>query len=613
MRKENLFNWLFTLLFLVVGVNFASCSDDDDNIVDDNDSPEQPGTDAEEPNPAGDDFYMYVNQEWFDNLENTGETQGYDIDVATSLGIKMQYCTIEMDEVIKVSSSMTKMSNGGQEENEARVEEVIEEYLADIETKEDAYRVIGECVKKGLMSEYIKLYMVFEEGLVTYTIGPKVFMDEEGAEIHSINKINWKRYKKYTPKTRSTENILQHIVEGIDIDPEYFTYDETFDEYLNVLAACTVDELKQYIQNAIELELMPYCNDEYAKQCTEGKINTARDYFFIEFEDLFAYSLSYMFNKKYVTEENKAHFKKYGEELRSVFAKRLERNTWISNSTKQAALEKLEKMNFYFGGPAEWAEEGFPKPQGNLFIDDIMELKASRGRAIEAKMGKSFKDESMTIIILGPNGSPLTESNAIYSTFNNAMNIFPSFMMEPEYSAEMNPAHLYALLYVLGHEMTHGFDIEGAEYDAEGEENNWWTDEDKEKFQILNQQLSEQISTFEVAPGIKANGPLTVSEILADLGGLNIAFDALTEYMKKKGIEGEELAKAQKEFFEYHAYRYCIHYSESDLQEILNDEHGVNMVRVNGIIQHMNPWYELYNVVEGNKLYLPAERRLNIW
>ena len=139
------------------------------------------------------------------------------------------------------------------------------------------------------------------------------------------------------------------------------------------------------------------------------------------------------------------------------------------------------------------------------------------------------------------------------------------------------------------------------------------TAEDKEQFLALADMLSQQISTLEAAPGIMADGELTVDEDMADLGGMNIAFDALTEYLKRNGVTGDELKEAQKRFFEKHAIRQCKHYSEEDLQEQLADEHSVNKIRVNGILQHMDAWYELYDVTESDSLYLPAEERLVIW
>ena len=99
----------------------------------------------------------------------------------------------------------------------------------------------------------------------------------------------------------------------------------------------------------------------------------------------------------------------------------------------------------------------------------------------------------------------------------------------------------------------------------------------------------------------------------SDLIGLQMAFDALTDHLNKKGVKGEALIEAQKNFFEIYAYRYRSVYTPDEFQMRLNDEHGIDKIRVNGIVQHMDSWYELYQVVEGDALYLPKEERVNIW
>jgi 2-keto-3-deoxy-6-phosphogluconate aldolase len=277
-------------------------------------------------------------------------------------------------------------------------------------------------------------------------------------------------------------------------------------------------------------------------------------------DDLFNYSISYMFNQLYISEEVKAQFEVYGEELRSVFAKRIENNSWLSVETKAAAQDKLSKMNFFYGGPDEWLAEGFPAPEGELLVDDILELKASRTRMIAAIMDQSLFTESMNYMMFAPGGLSLNSYNAIYIIENNSVNIFPALMMEPEWSEEMDPAEMYATFQVIGHEITHGFDKDGSAVDAYGEENNWWTAEDKEKFLALNDKLSAQISTFEVAPGILTDGERTIAEDVADLGGLNIAFDAMNEFMKEyleckvivvcRGIAEEEIVNVAQAMYD---------------------------------------------------------------
>lgn len=609
MKKEKFLNWLFILSVLVSGLTFASCSDDND---DSNDDITPPVVDV--PNPAGDDFYMFVNGEWHENLTDRKETQGYMPDVADMLEEMTDEACEDMEEYQMVMQSLQKLEEGDQQANIKRVEEIVAFILSEIETEYDAYVAIGKCISMGLMENELKLYMVYEGDKIRYTFGPiDVEGDEQGNALNT-KKFTYRKYTKYAPKTRAGEDFVDGILEGVDMNPEYFVYDEEFTgEAFENLSAMSLDELKIYIQNNIRAGLYPYCGDELTNQLTAGAVETTADFLNMMRNSLFTYSIAYKFNELYITEEVKEQFKEYGEELRGAFAKRIENNEWLSAQTKQAALDKLEKMSFFFGGPEEWEEDGFPEPEGELLVDDILELKESRTRVIEAMLDKSIFTESMTFVMYRPDGLSSNECNAAYMPENNSINILPAYMMEPEWSEDMDPAEMYATFYVIAHEITHGFDKEGSQYDAYGQENDWWTAEDKEKFLELNDKFSQQISTFEAAPGILADGERTNEEDVADLGGFNIAFDALNEYMKKNGVTGEELKEAQKRFFEKHALRHCKHYSDEELMSQLADVHSVNKIRVNGIVQQMDAWYELYNVVEGDSLYLPEEERVVIW
>ena len=270
-------------------------------------------------------------------------------------------------------------------------------------------------------------------------------------------------------------------------------------------------------------------------------------------------------------------------------------------------------MRFYVGGPDEWVDEYEADVKGEDFLDDLIEVKSNRSRIIEASIGKDLHDNFMLECMYDVEGDALNSSFAGYSPEANALVIYPSYLMEPEYSSDMEVGKMFALFSVFGHEMTHGFDIDGAKYDAFGNEVDWWTAGDRTQFEALNEAFSTQIGTFELKPGIYAPTTATIGENVADLGGLNLAFDALTAYLTKQGVTGEALKAQQRAFFEHYAYRYRVEYSEEEFQEQLVDEHSVNMVRVNGMVQHMDAWYDLYNVKEGDALYLPADKRITIW
>ena len=609
----------FALLVLASLWVMPACSEDNDIPSQEvPEEPENPGNNEEEhvPNPAGDDFYMFVNGEWHESLTNLSTPQGYDYDIAHLLAVKTGECYKTFEPAILIQESLANLLAGGQDASLQRVNEVIEELLADVETKTDAYRAIGKMVGMGLIDSEIRLYMYPDEGIMHYAVVPPQQPEEgeeEESEILSMKHRKVKKLKKYSGRSRSTDDAMNAILEGLGMDADYFLYDESIVPFLTKLEKSSLDELKELINNAVASELLPFCGDEFVAQATGGAITSTMDMVNTLFEELFKYSLSHHFSQTYLTEELKEQYAEYGEELRSVFAKRIENNAWLSTATKQAALAKLNAMKFFFGEPDVWYEEGFPVLKGELLVDDILEAKASNKRLVEAVLGKNHRDESFTWGICQPGGSCLNKHDAYYSVDTNTMHIHTSFLMAPEYAEDMEPGKVYASFYVMGHEMTHGFDLDGSTYDGEGQKNNWWAAEDRAKFEALNNLVIEQIGTFKVAEGIFANSSKTVTEDVADLGGMNIAFDALTAYLTKKGVSGDDLKEAQKDFFEHYAYRYHTHYTPETLQEQLQDIHSVDMVRVNGIVQHMDSWYELYNVVEGDALYLPKEERIVIW
>ena len=608
MKDLKLKFWLLALFVLCAGFNLASCSDDDDNLVG-NESTEQPGS-PETPNPAGDDFYMYVNGAWHADLEASENTQGYMVDVEYEMGRKTEACANNVPELQTV---LQAFYNSTIQRNTERLEEVIGEIVDEIETQEEAYLAIGACVRKGLMDECIKLFMESNEGKIGFTLAPKYFAQqqagadeedaEEDGEVDDEEEGEEEEGEDGFEEEFSAEQVMDKIVEGLGLSDDNFYDIGAIDELAEELAHSSVGELKAFIQTAINKEFELYCYDEQAATATLN----------LELGNLFTYSLSRAFYEMFVSEDMKLRFLEYGETLREVFAKRIENNLWLSEATKQQALNKLEYMRFYVGGPDEWIDEYEADVKGEEFLDDLIELKSNRSRIIEATIGKDLHDNMMLRSMYDVEGSALNSSFAGYSAEDNAMVIYPSYLIAPEYSPEMETGEMFALFYVFGHEMTHGFDIDGSKYDAFGNEVDWWLAEDRTMFEAMNKAFSAQIGTFELRPGIFAPTTTTIGENVADLGGLNIAFDALTAYLTEQGVTDEELKEQQRAFFEHYARRYRVEYSEEDFQEQLLDEHSVNQVRVNGLVQHMDVWYDLYNVKEGDALYLPADKRITIW
>ncbi|MBR5480527.1 MAG: hypothetical protein IKU85_02345 [Bacteroidaceae bacterium] len=615
--------WAMALFFLVAGLGFTACSEDKEIP-----EPDVPAVE-EELSPAGEDFYMYVNEAWHKNLGEVTTTQGAIYDAAEEISMKADLVLDEMEEARAIMNSYERLMDGEQDANVEFADsilQVISDAVDAAETKEELGLFLGECVRKGYIDNMFRLYAApTKHGAeICYTLAPDVNLmsmldagedEEEEGFVDGVfgKRFSMGRYEKYTVKTRSGNDFMSCVAEGVGIDPKYFVMEDTMAVLYDGFNQSSLEELKEMILQSAIMEFYLYCGDDYVQEITEGSVSSTYDVLKKQLPNLLTYPLSYYFCQKYVNDEVKAEYTAYAENMRSMFAKRIETNAWLTGQTKQAALDKLENMKFVIGEPEEWDLESFPQMRGELLIDDILEAKQSRNRTIESLIGKDKHDESAALCILTLGGLGMYQYNAGYIRETNSMLILPAFMMEPEYTSDMDIAKKYALFYVIGHEMTHGFDIHGSEYDANGDLNDWWEPSDKEKFLALNKAFAQQISTIEVAPGIMAPGSQTVSEDVADLGGFNIAFDALNEALKQQGVSGEEQKKAQKTFFEHHAFRYRTEYDAQTLQRLLSDVHSLAKVRVNGMVQHMGRWYDLYNVTGQNAMYLPEDKRITIW
>ena len=176
------------------------------------------------------------------------------------------------------------------------------------------------------------------------------------------------------------------------------------------------------------------------------------------------------------------------------------------------------------------------------------------------------------------------------------------------------------VLVVIGHELTHGFDDQGSQFDADGNMFNWWCSEDRDKFNALTQRLVKQFSTVEVLPGLMANGEYTLGENIADQGGLRIAMTAFLDSQKKKGIdvESEEAIvdgfTPLQTFYLNFANVWANNIREEQIRALTaSDVHSLGKNRVNVSLKNIEPFYETFDIKEGDDMFLPEEERVIIW
>lgn len=304
-------------------------------------------------------------------------------------------------------------------------------------------------------------------------------------------------------------------------------------------------------------------------------------------------------------EEVTAMFK----ELRATFRERINRNTWLSDATKAKAYEKLDAMEFYCGWPESFNTEWeATMPQGLTAYEKVCDL-FKQYIDITRKLLGQTSETAMFYANWMDNGA--YTANAFYSPQNNAIMLLATNLVAPIYDKEKPPFYNYAILgaSTIGHEMTHGFDTTGAEYNAQGVQENWWQTQDKEMFKQKQQAMIEHFNKLEYMPGVYCDGKQTLGENIADLGGLEIAYEA---YMKTVTATGEERNHLGREFFRAFAVAWMGNATAEAMEAYRTDEHAWHKLRVNGNVNLTDEWHDLFNIKSG-KMYLKPEQRITIW
>ena len=307
-----------------------------------------------------------------------------------------------------------------------------------------------------------------------------------------------------------------------------------------------------------------------------------------------------VFCETYFNEDAKQDVASIIRQIIDVYDNRLAHMEWMTESTRQEARKKLKAITVKVGYPDQWPQDKYSlvlksPDEGGVYIDNIMEiLKASQDYSFKTRHDPVDRNEwGMT---------PQTV-NAYYNPGNNEI-VFPAGILQaPFYDPEAEPvANLGGIGAVIGHEITHAFDTSGSQYDEKGNLRDWWTAQDKQRFRELAQKVIDYYDTMEVN-GIQVNGTLSVTENIADLGGVS----CITEIAKEKGYDLKEL---------YHAYGviWATKYRDEYLSYIMtNDTHSPGITRVNAVLSATDDFYTALGVREGDGMYRRPEDRPHIW
>lgn len=609
---EKLLKKLVVALMLVaIGTTITSCHNDNDG---------QSGGGNDEPDVeyrAGDNFYRYANAEWFKSLKGSDPKKNHSWfgSIQDANNKKVQEIKDNMPEYKALKSSLSKL-NANAAISEAIVAEILNRLFGNIETKEQAYVVFGKLISLGL-SEFgtINTAICSEDSTVGYSINlPVDKMVEEPASLFHTPDI--KRLPRYA-STRSNSVVVDKILEGIGLDPKYYLHNNGYDGMFAEFENLPLGEFVMAMVEGAQTQLMLYCSDDVVKETSDGKYKSVSEYIYDTIENDLGYFTSYNFCNTYVNEDMQRSFAEMGNNLISTFRTRIQNNTWLSPATIAEALDKLDNMDRAYGNIEKWPVTEVAPLDGEYLIADVLDIKARRYDIIKSILGKPAREYLPIVVMYSiPNEAfNLYAVNAYYVPAANSFFVLPTFMIDPAYSTSAPEAAFYGTLgFIICHEMTHGYDKVGATYNKYGQIENWWTEEDLAKFTVLNERRVANVSTFEILPGMQANGKQTVTEDVADLGGVCIAYNAWLNHLTERGVTGEELLEQKRAFFSYYAMTHREKVTEQYMIERASeDTHSPGHIRINSVVQHIDEWYDLFDVQEGDALYLTPEERIYIW
>jgi len=316
-----------------------------------------------------------------------------------------------------------------------------------------------------------------------------------------------------------------------------------------------------------------------------------------------------LYVEKYFPEKAKDQMLTLIDYLKKSFAQHIKNVTWMGDTTKEKAMEKLHKFYVKVGYPDKW--EDYSKLTMNPEVSLFENITQVGEWAFQKALDKVGKEVDKTKWVLPPQ-----TVNAYYDPTSNEI-VFPAGILQPPFfSFEADPAvNFGGIGGVIGHEMTHGFDVSGAEFDANGNLQNWWEPADKENFQKATEALAKQYDQYEPVKGIFVNGTMTNVENIADLGGVNIAFDALQMYLKDHGSVGKisGFTQEQRFFLAWASVWRTLSTDQYITNQVKVDPHSPDYLRAFAPLTNVDAWYKAFDVKEGDKLYRKPEDRVKIW
>ena len=392
----------------------------------------------------------------------------------------------------------------------------------------------------------------------------------------------------------------------------------SFANTLATLKTASLDELRAYVASHYISAASSYLSEDFAVASFEffGKAMSGTEEIKPRWKramsvpnSVLSEAVGQMYVAKYFPESDKARVETMVANIQKAFSKHIEALDWMGQETKAKAQEKLAAFTVKIGYPNKW------KDYTTLKVDPAKSywanvVEANRWYTMDemSEVGKPVDREKWLM-------SPQTV-NAYYMPTTNEI-CFPAAILQPPfYNPNADDAVNYgAIGVVIAHEMTHGFDDQGSQFDKDGNMSDWWTAEDRAAFEKKTQVLVDQFNAIEILPGLYADGKFSLGENIADQGGLRLAFTGLTDYAWAEGRPADiDGFTGEQRFYIGYATLWAQNITDKEKENLTkNDVHSLGRNRVNATLRNIQSWYDAFNVTEKDAMYMPAEERVVIW
>ncbi len=369
--------------------------------------------------------------------------------------------------------------------------------------------------------------------------------------------------------------------------------DENLDQIKTYLKVNSVSDNAQFLDKESFDASIEEKNTIYG---VSGKMDY-REYAFDTVMSIMSGALDQAYIAKYDMTEKKENVTKICNDVKEIYKKMLSTEDWLSEETRNYAISKIDNMDVNVISSGQYPDYSSMDFNGLSYIEIINEIndfiKEENAVKTNQPTRKGVWDESTLM------------ANAFYMPTENSINIFAGILEEPFYSDDMSIEEMYGGIgSVIGHEISHAFDTNGAQFDKEGNYNNWWTDEDYKAFKDRAKKQIDYYNTITVFGDTKANGELVQTEVIADMAGVKAM---LTLAKEQENFDYDKFFKAYANIWA------SIQSYEDVLNQASQDEHPLNYLRTNATVQQYEEFYETYDVKEGDGMYLAPEERVSIW